>query len=69
MRIAVIILFLLSSVVDVYSQGVPRFLWNPVVKPYEFVPNPDSNNSRQRGFDSSSNKQEAHTLGTPILSY
>ena len=67
MRIAVIILFLLSSVVDVYSQGVPRFLWNPVVKPYEFVPNPDSNNSRQRGFDSSSNKQEAHTLGTPYL--
>ena len=67
MRIAVIILFLLSSVVNVSSQGVPRFLWNPVVKPYEFVPNPDSNNSRQRGFNSNSNKSKTHTLGTPYL--
>jgi hypothetical protein len=67
MRIAAIILFLLSSVVNVSSQGVPRFLWNPVVKPYEFVPNPDSNNSRQRGFNSSSNKSKTHTLGTPYL--
>ena len=67
MRIAVIILFLLSSVVDVYSQGVPRFLWSPVVRPYEFVPNPDSNSLKQRGFDSNSNKQKTHTLGTPYL--
>ena len=67
MRIAVIILFLLSSVADVHSQGVPRFLWSPVVRPYEFVPNPDSNSSKQRGFDSNSNKQKTHTLGTPYL--
>ena len=53
--------------IDVSSQGVPRFLWNPVVKPYEFVPNPDSNNPRQRGFDSKSNKSKTHTLGTPYL--
>ena len=67
MRIAVVILFLLSSVADVHSQGVPRFLWSPVVRPYEFVPNPDSNSSKQRGFDSNSNKQKTHTLGTPYL--
>ena len=67
MRIAVLILFLLSSVVDVYSQGIPRFLWSPVVRPYEFVPNPDSNNPRQRGFNSNSNKSNPYTLGTPYL--
>ena len=67
MRFIFVALFLLSSVIDVSSQGVPRFLWNPVVKPYEFVPNPDSNNPRQRGFGSSSNKREAHSLGTPYL--
>ena len=67
MRFIFVTLFLLSSVIDVSSQGVPRFLWNPVVKPYEFVPNPDSNNPRQRGFDSKSNKSKTHTLGTPYL--
>ena len=67
MRFIFVTLFLLSSVIDVSSQGVPRFLWNPVVKPYEFVPNPDSNNPRQRGFNSKSNKSKTHTLGTPYL--
>ena len=67
MRFIFVTLFLLSSVIDVSSQGVPRFLWNPVVKPYEFVPNPDSNNPRQRGFNSNSNKSNPYTLGTPYL--
>ena len=67
MRIVLVILFLVSSVVDVSSQGIPRFLWNPVVKPYDFVPNPDSNSSSQRGFDSNSNKSNPYTLGTPYL--
>jgi len=65
-----LLLFLISFfllLAQVEGQGVPRFLWNPVVNPYEFVPNPDSNNTRQKGFDSNSNTSKAYTLGTPYL--
>ncbi len=62
-----IILILLTGLTDLNGQGISRFLWNPVVKPYEFVPNPDSNNARQKGFDSNSNTSKSYTLGTPYL--
>jgi len=62
-----LILFLFFVAGETKGQGVPRFLWNPVVKPYDFVPNPDSNNTRQRGFDSGSNTQQPYTMGTPYL--
>ena len=64
------LLFLISFffiLAHVEGQGVPRFLWSPVVKPYEFVPNPDGNNTRQKGFDSNSNTSKPYTLGTPYL--
>ena len=62
-----ILLVLLVCFSQAQAQSVPRFLWNPVVKPYEFVPNPDSNNTRQKGFDSSSNNSQPYTMGTPYL--
>ena len=62
-----VLLILLAAFSQAHAQGIPRFLWNPVVKPYEFVPNPDSNNTRQRGFDSSSNRSQPYTMGTPYL--
>ena len=62
-----IILILLTGLTDLNGQGISRFLWNPVVKPYEFVPNPDSNNTRQRSFDSKSNSSQPYTMGTPYL--
>ena len=61
----IIVLFFVSY--STFGQGIPRFLWSPVVKPYEFVPNPDSNNTRQKGFDSSSNNSQPYTMGTPYL--
>ena len=67
MNIILSILLLLATCTQVKGQGVPRFLWNPVVKPYEFVPNPDSNNTRQRSFDSKSNSSQPYTMGTPYL--
>jgi|TARA_B100000085_G_scaffold284430_1_gene317508 hypothetical protein len=64
-KILVILLFI--TLTEAKGQAVPRFLWNPVVKPYEFVPNPDNNNARQKGFDSSSNNSQPYTMGTPYL--
>ena len=63
----VLLILLFASLIDVKGQAVPRFLWNPVVKPYEFVPNPDSNNTRQKGFNSSSNHSQPYAMGTPYL--
>ena len=63
----IIILATFFSFTDIKGQGVPRFLWNPVVKPYEFIPNPDANNTRQRGFGSKSNTSQPYTMGTPYL--
>ena len=63
----ILLILLFASLIDVKGQAVPRFLWNPVVKPYEFVPNPDSNNTRQKGFNSSSNRSKPYTMGTPYL--
>ena len=63
----IIILATFFSFTDIKGQGVPRFLWNPVIKPYEFIPNPDANNARQRGFDSKSNTSQPYTMGTPYL--
>jgi hypothetical protein len=62
-----LLLLLFIALTEAKGQGIPRFLWNPVVKPYEFVPNPDSNNDRQKGFDSDSNFSKTYTLGTPYL--
>ena len=45
-KILIILLFI--TLTEAKGQAVPRFLWNPVVKPYEFVPNPDNNNARQK---------------------
>ena len=67
MNLILSILLLLATCTQVKGQGVPRFLWNPVVKPYEFVPNTDSNNTRQRSFDSKSNSSQPYTMGTPYL--
>ena len=67
MNPVLLILFLFFVVGEANGQGVPRFLWNPIVKPYDFVPNPDSNNKRQRSFDSGSNTQQPYTMGTPYL--
>ena len=67
MNVVLAILLLFTALTEVEGQAVPRFLWNPVVKPYEFVPNPDGNNPRQKGFDSNSNTSKPYTLGTPYL--
>jgi hypothetical protein len=48
-------------------QGIPRFLWTPVVKPYEFLPKVDGSDPRQRTFDSKSNTSMPFTMGTPYL--
>jgi len=62
-----ILLLLLACFSQAQAQSVPRFLWNPVVKPYEFVPNPDGNDTKQKGFNSSSNRSQPYTMGTPYL--
>lgn len=67
MKIKLLLSLLFIALTEVKGQGIPRFLWNPVVKPYEFVPNPDSNNDRQKGFDSDSNISKTYSLGTPYL--
>ena len=34
------------------GQSVPRFLWNPVIKPIEWLPtDPDPTDPKQRSFD------------------
>ncbi|WP_339634512.1 hypothetical protein [uncultured Maribacter sp.] len=67
MKIVLLILLLFATAIETKSQAVPRFLWNPVVKPYEFVPNPDNNDTRQKGFNSNSNTSQPYTMGTPYL--
>ena len=62
-----VVLILLAAFSQAQAQGIPRFLWNPVVKPYEFVPNPDGNDTKQKGFNSSSNRSQPYTMGTPYL--
>ena len=61
----IIALFLVGLVAHINAQGIPRFLWTPVVKPYDFVPKPSNDN--QRSFNSTSNTSKPNTMGTPYL--
>ena len=63
----ILLILILTVFTKTQAQTVPRFLWNPVVKPYNFVPNPDPNDSTQRGFKNKSNTSKPHTMGTPYL--
>ena len=54
--------FLILSL-SLNGQSVPRFLWNPVVKPIEWLPtDPDPTDPKQRSFDDPLNTSPSYKL-------
>ena len=57
-----VLTFLILSL-SLNGQGVPRFLWNPVVKPIEWLPtDPDPTDPKQRSFDDPLNTSSSYKL-------
>ena len=65
--VKVLLILFFASLIEAKGQAVPRFLWNPVVKPYEFVPKPDPDDPSQKSFKSPSNTSKPFTMGAPYL--
>lgn len=56
-------LLFLILIFNLNAQTVPRYLWNPVIKPIEWLPNdPDPNDPKQRSFDDPLNTGSAYKL-------
>ena len=60
-----ILIVLFLSVLITHAQGIPRYLWTPVVKPYNFIPTPTKED--ERAFTSTSNTSKPNTMGIPYI--